>query len=168
VRPRASRLHGVWESSESVSSGAKGVTPPRMASLSPLLHLPPLLRKCRQWTLSALSAAAAAAAGASESVTMSLYLRGGPVWGPIPNRDDRSPPAPFSTVLAEAVPPRFISPLIHLYARQCNPAFPRMLLIVYPFKYSELGPAKTSLSARLAQLFLTIDHVNPPKKRWCP
>jgi hypothetical protein len=28
----------------------------------------------------------------------------------------------------------FISPLIHLYARQCNPAFPRMLLIVYPFR----------------------------------
>jgi hypothetical protein len=41
--------------------------------------------------------------------------------------------APFSQ-LSDQTGEAFISPLIHLYARQCNPAFPRMLLIVYPFR----------------------------------
>jgi hypothetical protein len=50
----------------------------------------------------------------------------------------------------------FISPLIHLYARQCNSAFPRTLLIVYP---SERDPAKISLSARPARLFLIITSI---------
>ena len=62
----------------------------------------------------------------------------------------------FFSQLSDQTGEAFISPLIHLYARRCVRHFPGCYLSLIP---SELDPAKISLGARPARLFLIITSI---------